>query len=396
VNEDGLDVARALQQSDARTIAARYWFGYGSWSAPYWFVGMEPGGDDDRLSYETCIELAGSRWDGLIDCKAHHDAWNARASGPICHWHDGGIPPIQRTWGPLIRTLLAYQRSPDHDEDVARYQRDGWGRKPGCTAVLELSALHARNLGVDIERTAHRSERIRDLEHRLACHRPRFALFYGTSYRTEYEKVVGAFGPDATTWFGTTLCVLTVHPAYRFAPGRDYWYALGAWLREAVDAGPSQALRARPRPQEARRVGPRADVRAPVGRVAATEYVIEREGSPVGRIVYDGWNMQVERRLADGTYAALGAYERSRKDQFTRKCREIDDVFDDWCATPVSDPSFVRVAWRAAKFVPQFRAPEECLPSGCAVVLERDAPIAYIYKTRSGGAVWLPATSDAR
>jgi hypothetical protein len=35
-----------------KALAAEQWFGYGRWAAPYWFVGMEPGGQDDaRVSW---------------------------------------------------------------------------------------------------------------------------------------------------------------------------------------------------------------------------------------------------------------------------------------------------------------------------------------------------------
>jgi len=40
------------KEDDAREMA-RSWFGYGRWSAPYWFVGMEPGGDD----LDVCVQI---------------------------------------------------------------------------------------------------------------------------------------------------------------------------------------------------------------------------------------------------------------------------------------------------------------------------------------------------
>jgi hypothetical protein len=73
---------------DAKSIAARHWFGYGRWSAPYWFVGMEPGSDDDPASYESWLALAGPLREGLIDCKEHHDDSNRRTTRVITHFHD--------------------------------------------------------------------------------------------------------------------------------------------------------------------------------------------------------------------------------------------------------------------------------------------------------------------
>lgn len=38
---------------DAKAAAAKSWFGYGRWNAKYWFIGMEPGGNDGHASYEA-------------------------------------------------------------------------------------------------------------------------------------------------------------------------------------------------------------------------------------------------------------------------------------------------------------------------------------------------------
>lgn len=46
----------------------REWFGYGSWSASYWFIGMEPGGEGDGASHESWERLGAGE---LIDCRAH-------------------------------------------------------------------------------------------------------------------------------------------------------------------------------------------------------------------------------------------------------------------------------------------------------------------------------------
>lgn len=54
---------------DAKTLAAESWYGYGPWDAPYWFIGMEPGGDDTHASYEAWEALGGHE---LIDCREHH------------------------------------------------------------------------------------------------------------------------------------------------------------------------------------------------------------------------------------------------------------------------------------------------------------------------------------
>ena len=231
-----------MADRDARALAARYWFGYGRWDAPYWFVGMEPGGEDDPAWYETWQELDPKR-QGLIDCRDHHQ--RAAASDPraVTPWHRNSQTPIQETWGPLIRTLLMFEGRPVTESDIARYQRDEWGSLHGDTALIELSALRASGLAKkNGARKLYRGERIGDIRSHLDRKARRgFALFYGLTYKKDYAEIAGSFGSDGYVWNGQTLCVLVVHPAYHYAPLEAltaYWVELAAWLRTAVEAGP--------------------------------------------------------------------------------------------------------------------------------------------------------------
>jgi hypothetical protein len=131
----------APMSNPARDEAARRWFGYGRWAAPYWFVGMEPGGTDEHASYESWHGLGGH---SLIDCREHHEDSNRRAKRTVTRWHHP-VPPVQKTWGPLIQIVLAFEGRASKRDDIATYQRDHWGRTSGNTAVLEISALHAPN-----------------------------------------------------------------------------------------------------------------------------------------------------------------------------------------------------------------------------------------------------------
>jgi hypothetical protein len=109
-------------------------FGYGQWDAPYWFVGMEPGGTETASSYESRHRLGGGE---LIDCKQHHLDTN------FDRWHGENRHGTQPTWRRLIQTMLAFQGREATLEDVLRYQHDGWGSDNDDTALIELSALHA-------------------------------------------------------------------------------------------------------------------------------------------------------------------------------------------------------------------------------------------------------------
>jgi hypothetical protein len=160
--------------------------------------------------------------------------------------------PQSRTHGgPLILLLLAFQQMPNDDKDVAEYQRDFWGRSFGDTALIELSAIHARNMSVQVERTLHREERLKEIRNQLLGSAPRFAIFYGRSYKAEYERIAGPFNAEGWTWCGPTLCLLVVHPAYRYAPGPDYWRMLGAWIRTSTEAERHSQVPSCPQPPPA-------------------------------------------------------------------------------------------------------------------------------------------------
>jgi hypothetical protein len=78
------------------------------------------------------------------------------------------------------------------------------------------------------------------MKRQLEANQPKFALFYGVSYRKEYEAIAGPFNADGWRWTGKTLCVLTKHPTPRRgpAPPASYWRALGMWKHRMVTAGP--------------------------------------------------------------------------------------------------------------------------------------------------------------
>lgn len=214
--------------ADAKTLAAERWFGYGRWSAPYWFVGMEPGGKDADASYEKWLELGGHE---LIDCREHHLQSGCK------RWHVGDRPPTQTTWRGLIRVLLTIKNEPADIETVSRYQRDSLGAGDGESALIELSALHARNLRESEAHERYLHRRVSLIKQRLreVQRPPRLALFYGQVYRKYYEVIAGSFGSDYTCWLGETLCVLAPSPAaprYRSKP--EYWINMGVTIRDLL------------------------------------------------------------------------------------------------------------------------------------------------------------------
>ncbi len=216
---------------DARTHAAQNWYGYGRWDAPYWFVGMEPGGQDEPIWYETWMGLGSSE---LSDCRAHH------IGSKYFKWHGSTRPPTQSTWRRLIALLLSYEGLPTDLSSVSNYQRDQWGSVTGSTALPEVSAIRAQSQAAAVDRLFHREHRINVINARFNANKPTFAVFYGVQYRLIYEQIIGnRFDSDGFAWSGTTLCVLVHHPAGRSIPAEmraaAWWTNKGREMRVKVD-----------------------------------------------------------------------------------------------------------------------------------------------------------------
>jgi hypothetical protein len=220
--------------TDSRALAAKSWFGYGRWDAPYWYVGMEPGGTDDDANYDSWLDLGGGE---LIDCKQHHlHPLNTGANGKKFFF--GDRPPTQTTWRRLIQTRFAFkgqEKLAANLDDVAKFQKESFGSICGDIALIELSALHARSLkDKHVDRTEHLRERISLIAKRLDENpQTKFVLFYGLTYRNYYQELAsGPFDDKGTfCWRKNTLCVLTRHPV-RSKP--EFWIDLGKQIRERI------------------------------------------------------------------------------------------------------------------------------------------------------------------
>lgn len=229
-----------LAGDDAKALAAKSWFGYGRWDAPFWFIGMEPGGNDEHASYEAWLALGGTE---LIDCRAHH-LWKRDALGiedPLwTRWHDDGPGRrTQPTWRRLIQTLLGYKGLATDLDAVYKYQKYQLGALGGETAVVELGALHAPGLASDVDRSTFRDDRIRVLRARLDQYRPVFALCYGYGFSAQFERIAGRFDAEGFVWHGATLCVLAPGPTSRFpspAARPQWWVDIGRRMRVMIDA----------------------------------------------------------------------------------------------------------------------------------------------------------------
>lgn len=108
-------------------------FGYGSWDAPYWFIGMEEGGGCSCGDVINRISSWGPSNDGLEDLREYcarigEDKWFIGENR-------------QPTWQWLIRLLTAAAPEFRAENAELAFQQHRWGRRGGTSCVVEFSPL---------------------------------------------------------------------------------------------------------------------------------------------------------------------------------------------------------------------------------------------------------------
>ena len=203
-------------------------YGYGRWSAPYWFIGPEQGqapeeNDDLVPRVKAWRELGGGE---LTDCREFHALIGEK------RWHREQ-PKLQSTWRPLLLLLMTFLGKDTDRDTLRKYQRDEWGRLDGQTCVIELSGLAARNLTVPRDRESFRRERVTVIRERMLQHSPELVVMYGMSETEHWTKIAGKqFPKENTMRVGSTILACTPHPT-SYGMRNDYWTSLGVRLRRA-------------------------------------------------------------------------------------------------------------------------------------------------------------------
>ena len=232
--------------------ASEKWFGYGNWSAPYWFVGMEQGGseDDDHVGWEKVWHDLGEK--ELIDCRNHHQKMGRHGNSL---WH-GQNAKIQNTWGSTIRLLLSFKNptSIPGEEAIRDYQKTRWGAQDGETVVAEIRGGRAKSDDHSNPwRDKYLMERIRIYRDRLMEHSPVFVLFYGSvkvGGQEAYQMIIKEPFADLPglvvrkaekenpfaqyAWSNSTLALHVPHPTAHGANRKDLWVELGIRMRKIV------------------------------------------------------------------------------------------------------------------------------------------------------------------
>src|SRR6184192_195563 len=125
----------SLLDDDAVATFIETFYGYGNWSAPVWFVGMEEGGGGTPEEIAKRIAAWEQRGrNELEDLVEYHHAIGVTR-------HFGGQPKLQSTWAKLIRILWAMRGQTPTNDDLRRVQADRFGRRNSDTALLEMLPL---------------------------------------------------------------------------------------------------------------------------------------------------------------------------------------------------------------------------------------------------------------
>jgi hypothetical protein len=228
-------------------------YGYGSVTAPYWFVGLEEGGGHDRLDIARRL----NQWSDL-GRNVTEDIVKFHSALPGIVWF-APQSPVQGTWRQLIRILLTATTGQEPDaEAIASYQRTKLGRKArrsfdDTSAFLELMPLPSRSVRhwifseTDLPElrsrkgyvAAIRATRVARLRSMIETNKPRVVVFYGA--RRSWPKMLSVeverhASFDVATLNSTLLCFIA-HPKSFGARNEDF-VRLGRFIRAALHDSP--------------------------------------------------------------------------------------------------------------------------------------------------------------
>src|ERR1039457_4027468 len=227
-------------------------YGYGRWSAPIWFVGVEEAGGKAEREIEQRFSAWASRGhQELEDAPTFYPASGNRT------WH-GERATTQVTWKQLIRILLLAHGKCDDDKLILDYQRTQLGSSTGDTCLAELLPLPSPSTATwnynrwsDLPRLNSRQSYHADmlgprsdaLKKRCASYRPSVVIFYGLEM-ADGTKLLPIWSRIAGGWFDQaierekillfrrnehTIFFVVRHPA---SQSQDYFRKIGAFLRE--------------------------------------------------------------------------------------------------------------------------------------------------------------------
>jgi hypothetical protein len=220
-------------------------YGYGSYSARTWFIGMEEGGgatEDEIVRRLSFWQSRGQK--ELEDVCAYHVALG------IDRFFREPVK-LQRTWAQLCRIALVAKGEPEDLAAIKAFQKDRLGRWNGSTCLMELLPLPSpgtnkwfyrdwSNLSLLSSREEYKDQvlpiRIQNLKNRIKKMQPTTVVFYGTVYWTYWESVAGStftrLDPYGFGWAkkNSTNFLIIQHPAAK-GISNQYFQKAGELLK---------------------------------------------------------------------------------------------------------------------------------------------------------------------
>lgn len=217
---------------DALRAFMQGFYGYGSYDAKYWFVGLEEGGASSVVDLAKRI----AAWRRLGSAETE-DLYEFHREIGFTGWF-GASPKRQATWARLVQIVLMAEGRRCDAQDIVRYQADHLGRADGETLLSEALPLPAKNvttwyadgLGLPELRSRReytrviRSPRIAHLKQRISEKQPRAVIFYGAE--RSWPSLLGLdferCGDYGRARLRSTLLLTMKHPTAWGARAEDF------------------------------------------------------------------------------------------------------------------------------------------------------------------------------
>ena len=226
------------------TEYASKFFGFGTWDAKIWFIGIEEaGGSREQDILARLAAWKQNRKPDLADAPAFYPA-----SGQN-DWHGDNAKP-QATWKQLIRILLVARGRRDTDDGILEYQRFQFGSVAGRECLAELlplpspgsSAWNYRqwsNVPWLQSRCLYQNhlvlQRALGLQQKLEAHHPKVVIFYSSTWHRIWATISRGVWSQAIKgklmgWdCGGTSFYVTRHPR---AESDEYFRQIGEFLNK--------------------------------------------------------------------------------------------------------------------------------------------------------------------
>lgn len=197
-------------------------YGYGtSWNVPFYFIGLERGGNQQQESFRAWIKLGMKE---LIDSKLFHNEIS------ITKYHNE-ITITAPLFRKLIKIFLTYKNGivPSLDE-IKKYQKDFFGRIGGEIILINISTeANPRRDTPSENRDKFIDERIEYIIKNIKQFQPKFVIIFGKEQFKYWNNHI-KFDENFNAKIGNTIIKGIIHPSSQSFK-EEYCEKIGISLR---------------------------------------------------------------------------------------------------------------------------------------------------------------------